>query len=120
MLSRVPTATRPSRSLHCDAAVHSGVAWSAARLFKRPSPGLYRHYKGAVYSVLGTVLHTETSKPMVLYRALDKRGEAFVRPTAMFLGVVERDGRPVTRFRRVGQSPALRSMLHRAQLPPAY
>ena len=29
-------------------------------------PGLYRHYKGGQYRVLGTVRHSETLEPMTL------------------------------------------------------
>ena len=33
-------------------------------------PGRYRHYKGMLYEVVGTVRHSETLEPMTLYRAL--------------------------------------------------
>ena len=33
-------------------------------------PGLYRHYKGNLYEVLGIVTHSETEELLVLYRAL--------------------------------------------------
>ena len=33
-------------------------------------PGRYRHYKGMLYDVVGTVRHSETLEPMTLYRAL--------------------------------------------------
>ena len=33
-------------------------------------PGLYRHYKGGMYRVEGTVRHSESLEPMTLYRAL--------------------------------------------------
>ena len=29
-------------------------------------PGLYRHYKGNLYEVVGTVRHSETLEPMTL------------------------------------------------------
>ena len=32
--------------------------------------GLYRHYKGGQYRVLGTVRHSEDLQPMTLYQAL--------------------------------------------------
>ena len=32
--------------------------------------GLYRHFKGNLYEVLGTATHSETREPMVVYRAL--------------------------------------------------
>jgi hypothetical protein len=39
-----------------------------------PEPGLYRHFKGGTYEVLGTVLHSETREPMVRYRRVDGSG----------------------------------------------
>ena len=32
-------------------------------------PGLYRHYKGLMYEVVGTARHSESLEPMTLYRA---------------------------------------------------
>jgi hypothetical protein len=32
--------------------------------------GKYRHYKGGLYKVLGTVTHTETGKTYIVYKAL--------------------------------------------------
>ena len=48
-------------------------------------PGRYRHYKGMLYDVLGTVRHSETLEPMTLYRALYGAHGLWVRPAAMFL-----------------------------------
>ncbi len=47
-------------------------------------PGLYRHYKGILYEVVGTVRHSETLEPMTLYRALYGEQGLWVRPSAMF------------------------------------
>ena len=47
-------------------------------------PGRYRHYKGGLYEVVGTVRHSETLEPLTLYRALDGEGGLWVRPAAMF------------------------------------
>ena len=33
-----------------------------------PEPGLYRHYKGNDYEVLGTATHSETGERLVVYR----------------------------------------------------
>ena len=35
-----------------------------------PVPGIYRHYKGNVYEVMGTAQHSESEEPLVVYRAL--------------------------------------------------
>jgi len=68
-------------------------------------PGRYRHYKGGEYEVLGTVRHSETLEPMTLYRALYGARGLWVRPAAMFAGMVEIDGRPQPRFVREGSAP---------------
>jgi len=65
-------------------------------------PGLYRHYKGGQYRVLGTVRHSETLELMTLYQALYGQQGLWVRPAAMFSEVVEVDGKTQPRFSRVG------------------
>ena len=52
-------------------------------------PGRYRHYKGGLYDVVGTVRHSETLEPMTLYRALYGEQGLWVRPAAMFNETVE-------------------------------
>ena len=47
-------------------------------------PGLYKHYKGMHYEVVGTVRHSESLEPMTLYRALYGERGLWVRPAAMF------------------------------------
>ena len=47
-------------------------------------PGLYRHYKGLLYEVVGTARHSESLEPMTLYRALYGAQGLWVRPAAMF------------------------------------
>jgi len=59
-------------------------------------PGLYRHHKGGLYQVLHMARHSETEEQLVVYRSLSQGG-VWVRPAAMFVGLV--DGRP--RFERV-------------------
>ncbi|MES2974005.1 MAG: DUF1653 domain-containing protein [Pseudomonadota bacterium] len=61
-------------------------------------PGLYRHYKGNLYDVVGTVRHSETLEPMTLYRALYGTHGLWVRPAAMFNGDVVIDGVKQRRF----------------------
>ena len=61
-------------------------------------PGLYRHYKGLMYEVLGTARHSETLEPMTLYRALYCERGLWVRPAAMFSEAVLIDGVRQPRF----------------------
>ena len=62
--------------------------------------GLYRHYKGLMYEVLGTVRHSESLEPMTLYRALYGERGMWVRPAAMFEEEVTIDGLRQPRFAR--------------------
>ena len=64
-------------------------------------PGLYRHYKGGQYRVLGTVRHSETLEPMTLYQALYGQQGLWVRPAAMFAEKVMIDGVMRARFERM-------------------
>ncbi|MEY4882580.1 MAG: hypothetical protein RIS34_434 [Pseudomonadota bacterium] len=64
-------------------------------------PGLYRHYKGNEYEVVGTVRHSETLEPMTLYRALYGERGLWVRPAAMFAEEVVIEGVRQLRFARV-------------------
>lgn len=68
-------------------------------------PGRYRHYKGGLYEVLGTVRHSETLEPMTLYRALYGEQGLWVRPAAMFNGTVVVDGREQPRFAACAGTP---------------
>ena len=68
-----------------------------------PKPGLYRHYKGNDYRVIGLARHSETLEPLVVYQALYGELGAWVRPAAMFVEIVEIDGQKVPRFERVGE-----------------
>ncbi len=63
-------------------------------------PGLYMHYKGLPYEVLGTVRHSETLEPMTLYRALYGERGQWVRPAVMFNEDVVIDGVRQPRFKR--------------------
>lgn len=69
-------------------------------------PGLYRHYKGTEYDVIGVARHTETKEKMVVYRARYDSEEfgpkAFwVRPLAMFTDTVIVNSKHVPRFTRI-------------------
>lgn len=67
--------------------------------------GIYEHYKGNRYKVLGLATHTETGEELAVYEALYGEGGLFVRPLAMFFEKVEVGGRLVPRFRYMEGSP---------------
>ena len=60
--------------------------------------GIYRHFKGNRYEVIGLARHSETEEWMVVYRALYGEGGLWVRPASMWLETVERDGQTFQRF----------------------
>ena len=68
--------------------------------------GLYKHYKGGMYRVLGTVRHSEDLQPMTLYQALYGEQGLWVRPAAMFLETVVIDGVTQPRFTLITQEKA--------------
>ena len=68
-------------------------------------PGLYRHYKGGMYQVEGTVRHSESLEPMTLYRALYGEQGLWVRPAAMFGETVDIDGTLQPRFQKIDALP---------------
>ena len=61
-------------------------------------PGIYRHFKGNKYQVIGTAKHSETLEEMVVYRALYGEFGLWVRPASMWEETVERDGKTYQRF----------------------
>lgn len=48
-----------------------------------PCPGLYKHYKGGLYTVICTGRHSETEEWLVTYHS-EARGDYWVRPLAMW------------------------------------
>ena len=61
-------------------------------------PGIYRHFKGKRYEVIGVAHHSETMEDFVVYRALYGEGEMWIRPASMWFETVERDGVTYQRF----------------------
>ncbi len=86
----------------------------AERLFPGSSPGvrfifmieikkgIYRHYKGNLYRVIGVGRHSETLEEYVVYQALYEsefgKEAIWVRPIGLFLEKVNVDGESVSRF----------------------
>ena len=66
-------------------------------------PGIYRHFKGNRYEVVGIARHSETMEPMVVYRALYGECGLWVRPASMWNETVERDGKTFLRFTYIGE-----------------
>ncbi len=66
-------------------------------------PGIYRHYKGKNYRVIGVGRHSETLEDLVFYQALYDSPEfgnasLWARPLNMSADEVEFQGKKVSRF----------------------
>lgn len=65
-------------------------------------PGVYEHYKGNRYEVIGVGRDTETEEDVVIYRPLYESDVAYwVRPYAMFISTIMVDEQTVPRFKKV-------------------
>lgn len=60
--------------------------------------GIYKHYKGNKYKVLGIARHSETLEEMIIYQALYGEMGIWVRPAHMWSEEVLVDGKRVLRF----------------------
>ena len=65
--------------------------------------GIYRHYKGKEYEVIGVSKHSETLEEMVVYKALYGDGQLWVRPFSMWDEAVEYNGMQVKRFTHIDE-----------------
>lgn len=66
-------------------------------------PGIYQHFKGMKYLVIGVAKHSETLEEMVVYIPLydNEQSKIWVRPLTMFTEQVERDGKTFPRFKYI-------------------
>lgn len=64
--------------------------------------GLYKHYKGNMYQVIGVARHSETKEELVIYKALytTEYGEnsLWVRPKTMFTELIIVENKTIPRF----------------------
>jgi len=68
--------------------------------------GIYEHYKGKKYEVLGVARHSETLEQLVVYKALYDSTEfglnaMWARPSSLFIETIEIDGQVIPRFKKV-------------------
>lgn len=66
--------------------------------------GVYQHYKGEYYLVLGLAAHSETKEQFIVYVPLYAREgpRMFIRPEKMFFEKIEIDGKKQPRFNYIG------------------
>jgi len=66
--------------------------------------GLYEHYKGGRYRVLGVGCHTEAHEYYVVYSPEHPKAdvpEMWLRPYEMFVETVEINGKTIPRFKKL-------------------
>ncbi len=61
--------------------------------------GLYEHYSGKKYRVIGVSRHSETLEEFVVYQALYEDYGLWVRPLSMFEEMIYVNGEKIPRFR---------------------
>lgn len=67
-------------------------------------PGVYEHYKGNTYQVLGVGCHTETHEYFVVYTSIKQQEgtpKIWLRPYDMFMETVEVEGQVIPRFKHI-------------------
>ena len=55
--------------------------------------GKYRHYKGNEYEIIGLAKNSESLEEFVVYRALYGEHQLWIRPKAIFLEKIIREGK---------------------------
>lgn len=65
--------------------------------------GIYMHYKGMRYKVVGIARNSETLEELVVYQALYGTHELWVRPVIMFLEYVVINGKRQPRFKLINE-----------------
>lgn len=55
--------------------------------------GIYQHYSGKPYQVIGLSRHSETLEEMVVYQSLYDNYSLWVRPKSMFFSTVTHEGK---------------------------
>ncbi len=63
--------------------------------------GVYEHYKGNRYELIGIAKHSETLEDMVVYRALYGDEDIWVRPLSMWSETIKVNGTNVPRFKLI-------------------
>jgi hypothetical protein len=74
---------------------------ASAVAFPEIQSGVYRHFKGKMYEVIGVAPLVDSSDYFVIYRPLDDGKSLVIRLYSEFTGMVNRDGKVLPRFELV-------------------
>ena len=66
--------------------------------------GIYRHFKGNYYEVVGLAVDVDSKEKFILYRQMYDVFGYWMRPVDMFLGERMTEVGPVKRFAKIGVS----------------
>lgn len=66
--------------------------------------GLYKHYKGTQYKILGIGRHSESLEELVVYQALNGENEIWIRPIEMFIETLSINGQSLPRFQLISEN----------------
>lgn len=61
--------------------------------------GIYKHYKGDLFNIIGVARHSERDEALVIYHYLDGTPGLWARPLSMFQEIVTFQGEEVPRFK---------------------
>lgn len=78
---------------------HISTSFMSVGVSTMIKPGIYQHYKGKFYKVIGIAHHTETLEEVVVYQALYDNHDLWVRPATMFKEMVTVEGIEQPRFK---------------------
>lgn len=65
--------------------------------------GIYEHYKGQRYQVLGVAQHTETLEELVVYQALYGNRLLWARPVSLFNQTILQGSQEAPRFQFISE-----------------
>ena len=66
--------------------------------------GIYQHYKGNLYSVIGQATHSETGEQLVFYQALYGERGFWARPLQMFGEMINVSEKKTPRFKLINKA----------------
>ncbi|MDO4383340.1 MAG: UPF0158 family protein [Eubacteriales bacterium] len=80
---------------------YNGIEYTEGDENEVVTGGIYQHFKGKKYKVLGVAKHSETLDELVIYQSLNDASDLWARPKKMFCSKVTVDGQEKNRFELV-------------------